>query len=427
MNDDPHSHGLWEATAAAAPMTRELDRDVEADVVIVGAGFTGCSAALHLAERGVRAIVLEQHEIGFGGSGRNVGLVNAGMWVMPDELPRALGVEHGERLLTQLSHAPSVVFDLIERIAIQCEASRAGTLHCAVGRRGLRQIAERARQWQARGADVVLLDANEAARLTGTACYDGALLDRRAGTIQPLSYVRGLSKAAIERGASVFTGSRALRRDAISDRWKISTAHGSVTARCVLLATDVYSSELAAAIRNEQIRLPYFQVATAPLSEPVRRSILPERQGAWDTKKILSSFRFDHAGRLVFGSVGALRGGGARIHRDWSRRELARLFPQLGEIAIEHEWFGMIGMTADALPRLHVHDRGVFSISGYNGRGIGPGTVMGRDLARLALGEVTIEALSLPASEVSPASLRAAKEAFYEAGAQLAHFAGSRF
>lgn len=427
MNGDPRSHGLWEATAIAAPLTRELDRDLEADVVIVGAGFTGCSAALHLAERGVRAIVLEQHDIGFGGSGRNVGLVNAGMWVMPDELPRALGSEHGERLLTQLSHAPAVVFDLIARFGIQCEVSRAGTLHCAVGRRGLREIAERARQWQARGADVLLLDASEAARLTGTAGYDGALLDRRAGTIQPLSYVRGLATAAIERGASVFTGSRALRREAISDRWRITTARGSVTARCVLLATDVYSSGLAAAIRKEQIRLPYFQIATAPLSETVRRSILPERQGAWDTKPILSSFRLDQAGRLVFGSVGALRGGGARVHRDWSRRELARLFPQLGSITIEHEWFGMIGMTADALPRLHVHDRSVFSISGYNGRGIGPGTVLGRDLARLALGEVALEALSLPASAVAPARLRAAKEAFYEAGAQLAHFAGSRF
>src|SRR5205085_349250 len=136
--------------------------------------------------------------------------------------------------------------------------------------------------------------------------YEGALLDRRAGTIQPLAFVRGLAKVAIELGASVFTRSVALRREDVAGRWKIST----------------------------------------------------------------------------------VRGSGTRIHRDWSRRELARLFPQLGEVPIEHEWFGMIGMTADALPRLHIHDRQVFSISGYNGRGIGPGTVMGRNLAQLALGEV---------------------------------------
>lgn len=426
MNNDPRSHGLWEVTAPAAPVTSELDGDLQADVVILGAGFTGCSAALHLAQRGARAIVLEKHEIGFGGSGRNVGLVNAGMWVMPDELPRVLGPEYGERLLAELSEAPSLVFELIDRFKIECEATRTGTLHCAAGRRGLEEIQQRARQWQARGADVELLDAKEAERLVGTNRYTGALLDRRAGTIQPLAYVRGLAKAAIELGASVFTRSAALERKEISGRWKISTARGSVTADCVLLATDVYSAGLGTPIQNEQVRLPYFQMATAPLSEPDRRSILPEGQGAWDTKQILSSFRLDRLGRLIFGSVGALRGGGARIHRDWSRRELARLFPHVGEVPIEHEWFGMIGMTNDALPRLHVHDRQVFSISGYNGRGIGPGTVMGRDLARLALGDVAIHDLPLPVTDLSPASLRTAKEAFFEVGAQIAHFTGAR-
>jgi glycine/D-amino acid oxidase-like deaminating enzyme len=230
----------------------------------------------------------------------------------------------------------------------------------------------------------------------------------------------------MDLGAVVFTVSAAIRREATAGRWKISTARGSVTAATVLLTGDVYSTDVAAAIRTEQVRLPYFQVATAPVNPNIRRSILPEGQGAWDTKQILSSFRFDRAGRLIFGSIGALRGSGAHIHRSWSRRELARLFPQLGDFSIEHEWFGMIGMTVDALPRLHVHDRRVFSISGYNGRGIGPGTVMGRDLARLALGEIAIEDLALPATYLSAASLRLAKEAFYEIGAQVAHFTGAR-
>ena len=148
MNTDARSHGLWAATAPPAPVTPTLDRDLDADVVVVGAGFTGCSAALHLARRGARAIVLEQHEIGFGGSGRNVGLVNAGMWIKPDQLPRVLGDKYGERLLAQLGNAPSTVFDLIDRFASECDATRNGTLHCAVGRSGLQEITERARQWQ---------------------------------------------------------------------------------------------------------------------------------------------------------------------------------------------------------------------------------------------------------------------------------------
>ena len=133
LRRDPRSHGLWALTAPAAPATSPLQGDVSADVVVIGGGYTGLSAALHLAEGGVDVVVLEEVEIGFGGSGRNVGLVNAGMWVMPDDLPAALGPDYGERLLELLGQAPRLVFELIDRYRIDCELERSGTLHCAVG------------------------------------------------------------------------------------------------------------------------------------------------------------------------------------------------------------------------------------------------------------------------------------------------------
>ena len=170
-----------------------------------------------------------------------------------------------------------------------------------------------------------------------------------------------------------------------------------------------------------------FQSGDAPLPPRLLTRILPERQGAWDTRSILSSFRLDQQGRLIFGSVGALRRGGARVHAQWARRELARLFPALGTVNFEHAWYGTIGMTDNALPRLHELGRNVVSISGYNGRGIAPGTSFGRDLARLTLGETDIDSLAVPRTSVRPASLRALKGAIYEAGAQLAHAAGARF
>ncbi len=148
----------------------------------------------------MRVAVLEAVEIGFGGSGRNVGLVNAGMWVMPDDLPGALGPVYGDRLLTLLGDAPRRVFDLVERHGIACEINPAGTLHCAVGASGLAEIASGARAMAARAAPPVeLLDADETAAKVGSAAYAGALLDRRAGTIQPLAYVRGLAAAALSR------------------------------------------------------------------------------------------------------------------------------------------------------------------------------------------------------------------------------------
>ncbi|MES2495999.1 MAG: FAD-binding oxidoreductase [Pseudomonadota bacterium] len=427
MGQDPYSHGLWEASAPLASATSPLNGGIAADVAVVGGGFTGISAALHLAAAGHRAVVLEAAEIGFGGSGRNVGLVNAGLWIKPDDVVAALGPVFGERLLVQLGEAPGLVFDIVARYGITCEAVHAGTLHCAAGRQGLADITDRARQWQGRGAPVELLDSRAAAEHIGSEAYTGALLDRRAGTIQPLAYVRGLADHALRLGAAIYTRSPAMACEDTGTAWRITTPAGSVIAPWVIVATDAYSAGPWSGVRREQIMLPYFNLATPPLSDGIRASLLPGREGAWDTRSILSSFRFDMQGRLVFGSVGALRGPGRRIHKDWGARTLAKIFPQLGKTSFEHAWYGQIGMTSDAAPRLHRHGRNMISISGFNGRGIAPGTTFGRDLARVAMGEVGLDDLSLPVTDQRAAPFRAAKGAFYEVGAQLAHFAGSRF
>ena len=421
MLDDPRSHGLWEMTAPPAPETRPLNGDASVDVAVVGAGYTGLSAALHLAERGASVTVLEAADIGFGGSGRNVGLVNAGLWVMPEDIVATLGHERGERLLALLGEAPAAVFDIVQRHAIPCEAERSGTLHCAVGEKGLAELAERARQWQARGAPIELLDAAGAARLTGTSAYAGALLDHRAGTIQPLAYTRGLARAALSAGAAVHTETpvTALTFDGAVHR--LATATGQVTAKRVIAATNAYSSAAFGDLRQELVALPYFNIATEPLSSNVLGSILPRRQGCWDTKEVLSSFRLDRSGRLIIGSVGALRGTGTAIHRRWARLSLRRLFPQLGDVAFEAEWYGRIGMTTDSLPRFHRSESGIVSCSGYNGRGIGPGTVFGRLLAQVVMGEIDDADLPLPVMDMESPRWRAVREGFYEVGSQFAH------
>jgi glycine/D-amino acid oxidase-like deaminating enzyme len=430
MQGDRLTHGLWEASAPAGPPTPPLAGRVAADVVVIGAGFTGLSAALHLAEGGKSVVVLEAAEIGFGASGRNVGLVNAGMWVMPEQLPDRLGATYGERLLRTLGDAPSLVFDLVARHGIACEAVRHGTLHCAAGASGLAGLRERAAQWQRLGAPVQLLDAAETAARLGTSAYAGALHDLRAGTVQPLAYARGLATAAARAGATLHGNSPVVGVVDLGSGWRVKVRGGAeVEAAWVLVATNACTApdgpwpELA----TELVRMPYFNMATPPLPDALRRTILPNGEGAWDTRQILSSFRLDAAGRLVFGSIGALRGSGHAVHRDWGRRALAKLFPQLAGIAFEHAWYGWIGTTADSLPRLHALARHVVSFSGYNGRGIGTGTVFGRELARLVLGQVGIDALSLPVVDVAPAAWRPVREAFFEAGAEVAHLVGARW
>lgn len=423
----PTTHGLWETSAPPAPATQVLDGEGRADVCIIGGGYTGISAALHLAQKGIQVLVLEAKTIGFGGAGRNVGLVNAGMWVMPDELPNVLGEVHGDRLLRMLGDAPALVFELVKTHGIDCQLETNGTLHCGVGQTGLDELKAREEQWQKRGAAVRLLQGDEAASMIGSKAYAGALLDMRAGTIQPLAYVRGLAQAALAAGAAICTNSAAKSVEKVSDGWRVTTAAGKVTADWVIMATDAYAQGPWEIIRREQVHLPYFNFATEPLPDNVRATILPEKQGAWDTREVLSSFRMDAAGRLVFGSVGALKGAGEAIHRGWALRALRKIFPQIGDVRFEAEWYGQIGMTDDNLPRFHKFAEHVIGISGYNGRGIAPGTVMGRTLAELISGETREEDLPLPVTTPRDARLRVFKEAFYEVGAQAVHLTDARF
>ncbi|WOH59947.1 FAD-binding oxidoreductase [Bradyrhizobium sp. BWC-3-1] len=427
MRNNRRSHGLWVLTAPPAPQTAPLTDEIAADIVVIGGGYTGLSAALHLAEGGARVALLEASEIGFGGSGRNVGLVNAGMWLMPGSLPAALRAPFGERLLEQLGRGPQTVFELIEKHHIECEVERAGTLHCAVGRKGLEEVEARAEQWQKRGAPVLVLNAEATRSKVGGGDYTGALLDKRAGTIQPLAYVRGLARAALAMGARIFTHSEAVMAQQNGFRWRVGTESGSVEADWVVVATDAYSKGLWSEVRQEQIQLPYFNFGTPCLPDDLRKSILPERQGVWDTREVLSSFRLDRSGRLVFGSVGALEGIGRSIHRAWAQRSLHKLFPGLRGVQFETGWFGMIGMTSDNLPRLHKLDRKVIGFSGYNGRGIAPGTVFGSVLASYVLGQIAENDLPLPVTAVEAQRFRAAQEAFYTAGSQLVHLMDSWF
>ncbi|ACP25903.1 oxidoreductase [Sinorhizobium fredii NGR234] len=420
---------LWHATAPAAPETGPLTGDLKSDVAIIGGGFTGLSAALHLAEMGVKATVIEARMIGYGGSGRNVGLVNAGMWVKPEDLIATLGAEAGGRLLNELGDGPSLVYDLVARHGIECEAVRNGTLHMAVGPEGWKDIQEREAQWRKRGAPVEALSAEKAHGLSGAEGFAGALLDRRAGTIQPLAYARGLARAALTAGAEIYTETPLIAAERRGDVWKLTAGRGTLTARHVVVATEAYGALIEGAPWRAQTReltvLPFFQFATNPLPDDVAGRILPERQGAWDTGLVMTSFRMDKQNRLIFGSIGRLDAMAAGTHRAFAARSVRKLFPHIGDFRFEYWWDGRIGMTTNHLPVMHVLAPNVVSVSGYNGRGIAPGTVFGRAIARHVTGDDA--AIPLSESPITPDPWRNLKSAFYHAGAQAKHFVDRRF
>ncbi len=398
---------LWDTTAVEAEIDNPLDGDSTCDVAIVGGGFTGLSTALHGAQKGLDCHVLEAKTIGHGGSGRNAGLVNAGLWMPPSEVYEKLGTTTGTRLVATLGDMPEYVFSLIEKHQIRCEATRRGTIHAAHAPSGFENLSQRAEAWQALGAPVDLLDAEETANLTGTRKYVGGLLDHRAGTINPMGYTRGLARAALGAGARISTGVQVTGLAPAIDGWKVSTDRGTISANRVVIATNAYSDDLWPLLRQTYTVIHYFQVATDPLGER-SAGILKGGQGLWDTAPIMTSVRKDAFGRLIVGSMGTVLGS---VSRRWAAKRLNRLFPDLGPVSFETAWHGQIAMTPDHLFRIHRLADGLYTPIGYNGRGITTGTMFGQALAELFTG-ADDETLPVPISEPSSVPARTLKTGF---------------
>jgi glycine/D-amino acid oxidase-like deaminating enzyme len=420
LKDRTKQLGLWADTAPPSPELAPFEGDLKADAVVIGGGYTGLSAALHLAEAGTDVILLEAQEIGFGGSGRNVGLVNAGLWLLPDEIIQRLGSEQGERLNRVLGDSPDLVYALIEHHAMECEAVRQGTLHCAHSVQGYRYLQQRQAQWGRRGAPVTLLDRDLAASKIGSDAFYGALLDLRAGTLQPLAYAYGLAHAARQAGARLYIDSPVTAVSRKINRWHLTTPQGTVAADALILATNAYPDHAFEHFNRTLIPFHFFQFATPPLKSEVRRSILPGGQGAWDTHTVLSSYRLDVAGRLIVGSVGRVDRMAYGLHKRWAMRTISKVFPQVDATKLTYGWDGRIAMTPDHIPKFHILGPDYVMVTSYNGRGIGPGTLFGKVMASFLL-DGNQKDIPLPVSDVKPINLRRARELFYEAGARTIH------
>ena len=406
---------LWDATAAPGPVLRPLTESVRAEVAVIGAGYTGLSAALRLAEAGRDVLVLEALEVGERASGLNGGQVIPGVKHDPDILEELFGPVVGSRLVDTVASAPDVVFDLIRKYEIACAATRTGWIQPATSAATVQAIAARVGQWRRRGADVELLSAAETARLIGSKRYLGAWIDRRGGTLQPLSYVRGLARAARGAGARIFSQSPATDLEETGREWRIQTPLGSVVSAMVIIATDAYTDRLVDPLRRTLIPVPSFQVATEPISDELRQTILPEGQSASDTWHLLRYFRLDATGRLVLGSRGTFADVPVAVAARHHYRAVREIFPQLEGIRYEYHWGGLVGMTRDHLPHLHEIAPGLVTGLGYNGRGVAMATVMGRILADWALGVPGPE-LAFPVTPLAPIPMHR----FNQFGARMA-------
>jgi len=396
---------LWAAVTPAGPELTELTGTQQADVTVIGAGFTGLSTALHLREAGIDVAIVEAMEPGWGASGRNNGQVIPTL-SRPD--PLDIIAKHGaagERFVALLRDSASTLFDMARRYDIDAEQEQTGWVQ-PVHSPGRIKIAERrVRQWSKFGAPVELLSREQARDMLGSDGWFGGFWNRTGGHINPLALSRGLARAALAKGVRVFARSPAERFERRDGKWRVKTAKGEILGRGLVVATNAYSGEieksLVPEIASEVVPVLSWQMSTQPLSDNVRKTIIPGRQAMSDTHGELYFARYDARNRLITG--GAVIGPGDKAGRLKARvtERLQRLWPQIGEVTFDHVWNGYVGMTTDFLPRIHRLGPDAYGWTGCNGRAVALSIALGGELSKAVRG-VDGNELALPFTNPTP-------------------------
>ncbi len=391
MQHGPLNEVGWSLTAPAGPGTPQLDGDVTVDVAIVGGGYTGLSTALHLAQRGVSVALVEAGEIGQCASGRNGGHCTSTFHYRAGlSLPnvRAKFGDRAEALIAYWTGLTGLVFGLIDRYAIDCDAVRAPCLHAAHAPSRLAQLEQFAADYAALGKESRALSRAEIAALTGSPRFYGGWLYGDAGHVNPLAYARGLARAALQEGAQIFTRSPATGLEQDGHRWRVRTARGSLRAERLVLATGATTQGLWPRLGRTFGAMELVVGITRPLPAETRATVLPGNNTLIDTFPEPFGIKYDRDGRLV---VMVLNTAGRGRNRDTALKlfdqQLRWFWPQIGAVDWEpHFWRCAIDIRPDLMPRLFDLGDGAVSALGFSGRGIPTATGMGTQLAAYVSG-----------------------------------------
>jgi gamma-glutamylputrescine oxidase len=376
----------WTYSADAAYTLPTLTGDLQSDVVVIGGGITGLSAALHLAEMGLAAVVLDAESPGWGSSGRSGGFVSPRFMVSFHDMARTHGTQVAQRMYRIGQEAVDCVEETTEKLGLlSSQFRRCGAVMGAHDERALAEMGVGI-SWMREeyGDPSYMLSRDEVRHESGSRDFVGGALLPNAGSIHPLNYVRGLVGGLVKSGIPVFQNSvvRAIHRDGSSIT--AETAGGRVRARQIIFATNAYSNMSAAtrSIASGVIPFRSSLIATGPMPDSVCDELLPTRRSVDTSKRVLQYYRITDR-RLIFGGRGAflMEDDSKAYARLWA--DALKLLPSLADYPIEFKWSGVVALTLDQFPHIgQVEDR-VWFAGGFNGCGVSMGTLFGKYLAKL--------------------------------------------
>jgi gamma-glutamylputrescine oxidase len=381
-----HPDSYYAATAKGLKARPLLAGEVACDVCVIGGGFTGLSAALHLAERNYQVVLLEGQRIGWGASGRNGGQLGSGQRKEPAALVKLVG-ESDARLLWELAEeAKATVKARIDRHAIDCDL-KPGLMSVACKPGDVGDL-ETYADFVARHygySHLQLLNRGEVAERLGSAIYHGGLLDSDAGHLHPLNYALGLARAAEAAGAGLFEGSPTLTIEA-AERPLVRTPGGSVRARYLVLACNGYLGGLEPRIAGKIMPINNFMLASEPLGEADARALIRDDVAVADTKFVVDYYRLSADRRLLFGGGETYRRRFPADIKGFVRKYMLRVFPQLAETRIDYAWGGALAITLNRLPAFGRLAPSTFYAQGYSGHGVALTSLAGKLIAEAVVG-----------------------------------------
>ena len=382
---------LWASTAEPLRAFPSLSGEVHADVVIIGAGYTGLSAAHHISKSGLTPVVLEANRPGWGASGRNGGVITAKFRQSFRGIDAAHGRAMARRMYDIAHESTEIVEELVSEFGItSARLTRSGQVKAAHNHTTLQAAVDEA-EWMKRemgDAGVRILDAHQVRDETGSQAFVGGVLNPGSGGIHPLNYVHGLAEGLAQRGVAIFQESPALRLRRDSGLIVVEAPQGEVWARQAIIATNTYSDLTEATSRMQRTLVPFRSaiIATDKLPPDLAGRLMPTGRTYTETKRMMRWFRMVDD-RVVFGGRGAFGKQDSNAAFDALRKAMIGIFPELADIPLAFKWSGLVGMTLDSVPHIgRLNDLTLFSM-GYNGAGVAMSSLMGRYLAAYVRGE----------------------------------------
>ncbi len=387
--DGQHTDSYYAASANPSPQRPPLTGEHDTEICVVGAGYSGLSTALHLAEKGHKVTMLEGARVGWGASGRNGGQIVNGLNASLTTIEKRYGKDTATFVASLVQEGGEIIRERVARYDIQCDL-KPGNIFTAITGAHMRELEARQKLWQSYGIDnQQMLDKSQLRDHVGSDFYAGGLLDRTGGHIHPLNLALGEAAAVETNGGIIHEMSPVVSVDTEATRPVVKTEKGTIRCDRLVLCGNAYLGHVVPELAPRVMPVSTQIMATEPLSEDLARDLLPKDECVEDVRYILDYYRLSADRRMLFGGGTVYGGSDPRDIKAKLKRNMDKVFPQLADKKIDYAWSGNFALSFSRVPQMGRIGNNTYFAHGYSGHGVTGSHTFGRILAEAIHGDAS--------------------------------------